>query len=89
MGDLSGIGLATLVVVVMVFGLFYVKRVVRRHLLPGGRADDRRQSMAELLLLQAELQKRAESAEGERSESPDASERQGSGDQGGADIPGS
>lgn len=59
MGDFSGMGLATLAVVFVVFGLFYVKTLVKRHLLPGFREDDRRQAMAELLLLQTELQKRA------------------------------
>ena len=59
MGDLSGVTSATLFVVLLFGGVLYLKRLLRKHLLPGDREADRRQAMAELLLLQAELQRRA------------------------------
>jgi hypothetical protein len=62
------VGLATLIIVFVVFGLFYLKRLVRRTLLPGEGDEDRRHAMAELLLLQTELQRRTAMAESEDDE---------------------
>ena len=59
LGDLSVIGAVTALFLFTFVGLFYLKKVLRDRLFPGGDAEDRRQAMAELLLLQTELQRRA------------------------------
>jgi hypothetical protein len=58
-GDLSVIGAVTALVLIIFVGLFYLKKVLRDSLFPGRHDEDRRQAMAELLLLQTELQGRA------------------------------
>ncbi len=58
-GDLSVIGAVTALVLFIFVGLFYLKKVLRDSLFPGRHDEDRRQAMAELLLLQTELQRRA------------------------------
>ena len=59
-GDLSVIGAVTALVLFASIGLFYLKKVLRDSLFPGEHDEDRRQAMAELLLLQTELQRRAD-----------------------------
>lgn len=62
-GDLSVLGGVTALVLFSFFGLFYFKRILRDWLFPGLYNEDRRHAMAELLLLQTELQRRAGEAE--------------------------
>ena len=59
-GDLSVIGAVTALVLFASVGLFYLKKVLRDSLFPGRPDEDRHQAMAELLLLQTELQRRAD-----------------------------
>jgi hypothetical protein len=59
LGDLSVIGAVTALFLFAFVGLFYLKKVLRDRLFPGRHDEDRRQAMAELLLLQTELQGRA------------------------------
>ena len=67
LGDFYVLGGVTVLFLLTFLGLFYFKKIMKDRLFPGRENEDRRQAMAELLLLQAELQKRsdAEKAPGE------------------------
>ena len=57
--QLWGIGFLTVLAFALLAGLFYLKRALRNRLFPEERVRDRGEAMAELLLLQAQLEKKA------------------------------
>jgi len=62
-GELWAVALGTVVALGLLLGLFLFKKALKKSLFPGEPETPREQAMADLLLFQAELEKRSVASE--------------------------
>lgn len=63
--ELSGLGLGSLLIFVVLLGLFLVKKVARNRYFPVDKDDARGRAMTDLLQFQAELEARTTKGDGD------------------------